>query len=315
MLVETTSVENKPVAPRSRWKSLFLNGKQLRAGWRFLAFAIAMASLLFAVQLVLGKIPATHTLLQEAQSGSLSAPFVLIADGMALLVLLLVTGLAAKAEKRSFAVFGLPWQNAFRSRFWQGALWGISLATVDIFATHLLGGYSFGTLALSPKEMLLYGLGWALAFSLAGIYEEFLFRGYALFTLGDGMGYWPAAALLSALFGALHLTNAGEGLIGALNVFLYALFACFTLQRTGNLWFAIGAHAAWDYSQTFIYSVPDSGMRASGQLLHSSLHGPRWLTGGTVGPEGSAIGIAALLLSFIAFSRIFPNKHSLVERT
>jgi membrane protease YdiL (CAAX protease family) len=73
------------------------------------------------------------------------------------------------------------------------------LATVDIFATHLLGGYSFGTLALSPKEMLLYGLGWALAFSLAGIDEEFLFRGYALFTLGDGMGYWPAAALLSAL--------------------------------------------------------------------------------------------------------------------
>ena len=182
---------------------------------------------------------------------------------------------------------------------------------MDIGATHLLGGYSFGTLALSPNEILLYGLGWAVAFSLAGIYEEFLFRGYALFTLTDGIGFWPAAALLSALFGALHLTNAGEGLLGALNVFLYALFACFTLQRTGNLWFAIGAHAAWDYSQTFIYSVPDSGMRASGQLLHSSLHGPTWLTGGTVGPEGSAIGIVALLLSFIAFSKVFPNSQIL----
>jgi len=291
-------------------KSLFLNGKQLRAGWRFLAFAIVMASLLFALQAGIAKTPATRTLLQQAQSGTLSAPFVLIGDGLALLLLLLVSGFAAKVEKRSFAVFGLPWQTAFRSRFWQGALWGISLAAVDIGATYLFGGYSFGTLALSPSEILLYGLGWAAAFTLAGIYEEFLFRGYALFTLSDGIGFWPAAVLLSAIFGALHLTNAGEGLIGALNVFLYALFACFTLQRTGNLWFAIGAHATWDYSQTFIYSVPDSGMRASGQLLHSSLHGLTWLTGGTVGPEGSAIGIVALLLSFVAFSRIFPNKHS-----
>jgi membrane protease YdiL (CAAX protease family) len=289
-------------------KSLFLNGNQLRAGCKFLAFAVAMASLLLALQAVIAKTPATRTLLQQAQSGTLSAPFVLIADTMALLVLLLVSGFAAKAEKRSFAVFGLPWQNAFGSRFWQGALWGISLATVDIVATYLLGGYSFGTLALSPNEILLYGLAWAVAFTLAGIYEEFLFRGYALFTLRDGMGFWPAAVFLSAIFGALHLTNAGEGLVGALNVFLYALFACFTLQRTGNLWFAIGTHATWDYSQTFIYSVPDSGMRASGQLLHSSLHGPTWLTGGTVGPEGSVIGIVALLLSFIAFSRIFPNK-------
>jgi len=73
-------------------KSLFLNGKQLRAGWRFLAFAIAMASLLFALQAVIAKTPATRTLLQEAQSGTLSAPFVLLADGMALLVLLLVSG-------------------------------------------------------------------------------------------------------------------------------------------------------------------------------------------------------------------------------
>ena len=118
---------------------------------------------------------------------------------------------------------------------------------------------------------------------------------------------------MSAIFGALHLTNAGEGLISALNVFLYALFACFTLRR-GKFVVRDRTHAAWDYSQTFIYSVPDSGMRASGQLLHSSLHGPTWLTGGTVGPEGSAIGIVALLLSFIAFSRIFPNTHSLVER-
>jgi len=39
-------------------KSIFLNGRQLRAGWRFLVFAIAMASLLFALQAVIAKIAA-----------------------------------------------------------------------------------------------------------------------------------------------------------------------------------------------------------------------------------------------------------------
>lgn len=295
-------------------KSLFTNGKQLRAGWRFLLFAIVMSSLLLGLKALVSKIPTTADLLQLAQSGTLTPPFLLIWDGATLLMLLLVSGFAARSERRPLRAFGLPLRDAFKSRFWQGVLWGFSLATVVIFATYLLGGYSVGGLALSPIKISVYGPSWALAFTLAAMYEEFFFRGYALFTLGDGLGFWPAAVFLSALFGALHLPNAGEGMIGALSVMLYALFACFTLRRTGSLWFAIGLHAAWDYSQTFIYSVQGSGLGARGQLLHAGLHGPRWLTGGAVGPEGSAIGFAVILLSFVAFSRLFPNQDRLVER-
>ena len=67
----------------------------------------------------------------------------------------------------------------------------------------------------------------------------------------------------------------GEGWVGALSVMLFGIFAAFTLQRTGSLWFAIGFHAATDYAETFIYSVPDSGMLASSHLLNSSL-ADRW---------------------------------------
>jgi len=44
----------------------------------------------------------------------------------------------------------------------------------------------------------------------------------------------------------------------------------------------------------------------TGQLLASTLHGPTWLTGGTAGPEGSAIGLAVLAISFPIFSRLSP---------
>jgi membrane protease YdiL (CAAX protease family) len=93
-------------------------------------------------------------------------------------------------------------------------------------------------------------------------------------------------------------------------VVVFGLFACFTLRRTGSLWFAIGFHAASDYAETFLYSVPDSGMRATGQLFHSSLHGSRWLTGGTVGPEGSVFDFVAMLLAFVIFAWLYPSRKS-----
>ena len=114
--------------------------------------------------------------------------------------------------------------------------------------------------------------------------------------------------MLSALFGAVHLGNPGEGWVGALSVMLFGIFASFTLQRTGNLWFAIGFHAATDYAETFIYSMPDSGMLASVHLLDSNLHGPRWLTGGMIGPEGSMVDFALLLAGFFVVALIFPER-------
>jgi membrane protease YdiL (CAAX protease family) len=91
-------------------------------------------------------------------------------------------------------------------------------------------------------------------------------------------------------------------------VLFFSLFACFTLRRTGSLWFAVGLHAAGDYAESFVYSVPDSGMKATGHLLNSSFHGARWLTGGTIGPEGSVLDFVVFLIAFIVFARLYPAK-------
>jgi membrane protease YdiL (CAAX protease family) len=149
---------------------------------------------------------------------------------------------------------------------------------------------------------------WSLAFALLGIFEEFLYRGYVLHTLSIGLGFWPAACLLAVLFGGLHITNAGESVIGALNGVLWALFASFTLKQTGNLWFAAGMHSTWNFSLTFLYSVPGSGLVAKGHLLHSHLDGPAWLTGGGAGPEGSVLAFVGLGASFVLFARPGPSR-------
>jgi membrane protease YdiL (CAAX protease family) len=126
-------------------------------------------------------------------------------------------------------------------------------------------------------------------------------RAYALFTLSDGIRFWPAAGLLSGVFGAIHLGNGGETWVGALAASLIGLFFCFTVRRTGSLWFAVGMHSAWDYAESFIYSVPDSGVTVTGHLLNSSFHGPAWLTGGTTGPEASVFVFVIIGALFIVF--------------
>ena len=83
------------------------------------------------------------------------------------------------------------------------------------------------------------------------------------------------------------------------------MFFCLTLRRTGNLWFAAGVHASVDWGETYLFSVPNSGFVTSRPLLDSSFHGPAWLTGGTVGPEGSVMAFVVVGLAAVIFDRIY----------
>jgi len=66
-------------------------------------------------------------------------------------------------------------------------------------------------------------------------------------------------------------------------------------------------HAAWDWAETYFFGVADSGMPANGHLLNTTLSGSKWMTGGTVGPEGSVIELlvvsAVIALLFLRFRR------------
>ena len=72
----------------------------------------------------------------------------------------------------------------------------------------------------------------------------------------------------------------------------------------------LGLHAAFDWGETFLYSVPDSGLVAPGHLLNSSLHGRAWLTGGMVGPEGSVMSFMVVGITAIIFVLVYPKSHS-----
>jgi membrane protease YdiL (CAAX protease family) len=244
-----------------------------------------------------------------------------------LLAALLAAVVMTALDGKKFSEYGLPPRPAFGRMFWIGSLWGMASISVMLLAMHGAHLFDFGHIELHGARMVKFALFWGGFFLLVGLYEEFYFRGYFLFTLTrtlrsfsddeespDGSdaspaaSFWVAAVILCSFFGFVHLANTGESPLGIVAAACIGLFFCLTLRRTGNLWFAVGFHTMWDWAQSFLYSVPDSGTLAPGHLLSSSLHGPPWLTGGSVGPEGSVLVFVVIASTAAVFDRVYRVK-------
>jgi membrane protease YdiL (CAAX protease family) len=124
-----------------------------------------------------------------------------------------------------------------------------------------------------------------------GFMEELLFRGILFRWLEEFGGSWFALALTSALFGLAHMFNPNAT---ALSSFAIALEAGVLLggayMLTRNLWMAIGLHAAWNFTQGWIFDVPVSGTDQDG-MVEAQLSGPELLSGGAFGLEASLIAM------------------------
>lgn len=291
---------------KSRFKRIFLGPNGLRAGWRLLVFflllSIPAAALFIAARLQPNSSPTPVTVTPLLLSANDAILFAILAGA---------TLVMSKIEHRRFAAYGLPFARAFRKDFWIGALIGFSAITGTLLVMFLLHAFRVTGLALHGTAILPSLAAWAGTFLLVGFFEEFAFRGYVQYTLASGIGFWSAGALLSALFGLAHfLLNPNETLIGSAAVVLFGLLLCLFLRTSGSLWCAVGFHLAYDWGQTAFYGVPDSGIAPYHNLLHSVLTGPRWLTGGIVGPEGSIVTPFVLLIAAVLFSRYYRRHRS-----
>jgi len=285
--------EPEKVAPReiltaqardiSAGEGIFFSSDGLRPGWRVLAYLVGVFLTIYWLMWLGASIFREPVRGPSVLWREMYQEFAMLAGAV------LPAFLMARIEGRRFDDYGLPLRRAFGKSFWTGAGWGLAAITALMIALRVAQVFWFGQVALHGIRVLKFAVFWAVYFVLVGLFEEFLLRGYALYTLARAIGFWPAAILLSLGFGAIHVRNPGETWIGLLAVVAIGMFFCFTLYRTGNLWFAVGFHAFWDWGQTYLYSVPDSGTVEPGHLMRPIFHGQDWLTGGSVGPEASVL--------------------------
>jgi len=308
---ESVSTTGGSAAPQpSILQKIFMGPREIRPVWRVLIYLVLVAAFVRGFGYVNSHVAPIRDWLGAQPTDVIAAAPQIYGELAYVLIVFLPAVIMSKIENRRFGEYGLPVSEAFGKRFWLGVPFGFAMMSLLIAGIAAFHGYSMDGVSTTGGEALKFGILYGIGFLLVGFFEEFGFRGYLQYTLASGIGFWPSAIALSFLFGFVHLGNPGEGKLGALMAGLFGLLALFTLRRTGSLWFAVGMHAGFDWTETFFYGVADSGLQAQGHLLNSSFHGPLWLTGGSIGPEGSYVVSGVLAISAVAIHYIFPAKQA-----
>ena len=177
--------------------------------------------------------------------------------------------------------------SGFLGDLGKGLLTGFVLFSLIVGLAGLLGVY------------IIVGTGKAIAILVPivtsaitpGFTEEIMFRGIMFRWIEEWAGSWAALLATSALFGLAHIMNPGATWFASFAIAVEAgLLLGGVYMLTGNLWMAIGLHAAWNFAQGPIYGVPVSGGHVAG-LLKARLSGPVLLSGGSFGLEASLIAL------------------------
>ena len=309
-LTALTPTEPIPATSPSTLRRIFIGKDGLRAGWSLLIFIAMVAAIAFCANRIGRKLhpPDPNSMKPGAE---LSPLFGIIAEGVPLAILLFTTWVMSKIERRPNSVYGFG-DSRMLSHFFSGLAWGITGLSLLILTLWKTGLLVFDHRLLFGSDILRYGAIWLFVFLLVGLLEEYFSRGYVQYTLTRGLaglyhwafktrhstalGFWTSAVILSFLFGFGHRNNPGESPIGLLSSGLVAMVFCFSLWRTGSLWWAIGLHTSWDWGQSFFYGVADSGVMVQHHLFATHPAGKPILSGGTTGPEGSIFILAILAL-------------------
>src|ERR1700739_783361 len=193
---------------------IFIGADGLRTGWSLLIFFVLLVAVLKgagAVIKLLHLLPA-----RDGNGPELSPRFGIFAEGLPLLATLGVTWIMSKIERRPNSVYGLDGKN-LAPRFFAGLAWGVTCLSLLVLALWERGLLVIDSRLLYGSAAVRYGAIWLLIFLLVGLLEEYLTRGYVLFTLARGLagicmwlfktrhsktfGFWTAAVVLSLLFG------------------------------------------------------------------------------------------------------------------
>jgi membrane protease YdiL (CAAX protease family) len=318
-LHESTYDLESPIPPAqpSTLRRIFFGADGLRAGWSLCIFIAIFAAFISSLTFIGHR---THLLPPRPSKNAPAQPmaplFGILAEAIPFLLTLFVTWIMSRIEKRPIAVYGLGGTRKL-PLFFNGLAWGVVCLSILVLTLVKTGLLVIDGRLLFGSDAFRYGAVWLVGFLLVGLLEEYLTRGYLQYTLTRGLagiykwafktrhstalGFWTAALIFSVLFGLGHGDNPGESPIGLLSAGLAAMVFCLSLWRTGSLWWAIGFHASWDWAQSFLYGVADSGTFVKYHLLATHPVGKPILSGGSTGPEGSVfvLGVLALIAIII----------------
>lgn len=200
-------------------------------------------------------------------------------------------------DKFALENIGLTRTNALR-HFFMG--WGIGalLLISCVIIMMWLGVVKIEGINFS-KELALRLIILLFAWSVQSTTEEILCRGWLFKSIESTHKSWVATLVSSIFFVWLHAGNDNMSMIPVLDLFVFSLLGCLLVIKYKNIWLISGIHAAWNCFQGSIFSFPVSGSHSGAALIEVGVQGPKWLSGGDFGVEGSMVSVLIQVLVIV----------------
>ncbi len=139
--------------------------------------------------------------------------------------------------------------------------------------------------------------------------EELVTRGYMLGATRERHGTVFAIAFNSLFFAAAHLMNPGVTALSIANIILVGVLCSLLVVFYDSLWMPIGLHTAWNYCQSLLLGLPNSGIVSAKALCKLDAATDSFFYSAAFGLEGSAF--AAILESACIALVLYLNRDKL----
>lgn len=137
--------------------------------------------------------------------------------------------------------------------------------------------------------------------------EEMWCRGFMYERLNVRYPLWVAVAVNGILFGLLHAFNPGVTVLSVIGIIICGISFSLARWYTKSLWFVMAIHTAWNFTQNFLFGLPNSGLvsEASVFVLDAANAKTSWIYSASFGVEGGipslladgALGVICLILA------------------
>ena len=98
--------------------------------------------------------------------------------------------------------------------------------------------------------------------------EELWCRGYLYERLNIHYPLWVAIVVNGVFFGLLHIFNDGVSPMAIIGIIICGFSYSLVRWYTGSIWICMGIHTMWNFTQNFLFGLPNSGLVSEMSVFH-----------------------------------------------
>lgn len=98
--------------------------------------------------------------------------------------------------------------------------------------------------------------------------EELWCRGFLYERINIHYPLWVAVLVNGVLFGLLHCFNPGVTVLAIADITICGIAYSLLRWYSGSIWTCFGIHTMWNFTQNFLFGLPNSGLVSEASVFH-----------------------------------------------